>query len=266
MRTFFLMAAVLVAGQAAAQQPQPQPAQPQPQPQPADPTPAPLARAELDKRARKVAYEAVEIGVSLFNGGERSATPQVNYEGTARLYEGTLLALVQMLDHRPDTAKLIQAKLEAARILPKPQDRAFVYREALDEVMKVGAKKIALWDRLGGEKGVTAVVKEFVATTAKNPKVNFDRGGKYKLDAAAVARIEKTLVELVSAVTGGPLKYSGKDLKESHAGMMITEAEFTAMAEDLINTLAKLNVPPAEIKELIAIVASTKPLIVEGKK
>lgn len=267
MRTFILMAAVLVAGlvtglaggPAAAQQPDPMPT-------PGPATPAPLARAELDKRARKVAYEAVEIGVGLFNAGERSATPLVNYEGTARLYEGTLMALANMLDHRPDTVKLIVTKLEAARLQAKPQDRAFIMREALDAVMNVGAKKIALWDRLGGEKAVATVIKEFVAKTSKNPKVDFTRGGKYPVDAAAGARIEKTLVELVSEVTGGPLKYSGKDLKALHAGMKITDAEFDAMAGDLIDVLKQLKVPATELNELVAIVAATRPVIVEVKK
>lgn len=228
--------------------------------------PQPVSRAELDKRAKKVAYEAVEVGVALFNGGERSPTPQVNYEGTARLYEGTLIALVQLLDHRPDTVKLIQTQLEKSRILPKAQDRAFAYREALDEVLKIGAKKVPLWDRLGGEAAVKAVVKDFVARTAANPKVNFLRDGKFKLDAKGLERLETLLVELVSETTGGPLKYTGRSMKESHAGMKITEDEFTAIAGDLIATLEKFKVPKAEINELVKIVASTKDAIVEVKK
>lgn len=228
--------------------------------------PRPLARAELDKRARKIAYETVEVGVGLFNAGERSPTPLVNYEGTARLYEGTLMALVQMLDHRPDTVKVIQAKLELSRLQQKPQDRAFVLREALDEVMKVGAKKIALWERLGGEAGVKAVAKEFIATTLKNPKANFLRDGKFKGDGTWVAEQERLLVEMISAATGGPLKYTGRDMKTVHAGMKITEDEFGEMVADMAATLKKFNVPRAESDELMAIVAATKPFIVEGKK
>ena len=245
-----LAAVVLTVGGARAQEPQP---------------PQPLSRADLDKRAKKVAYDIVDRGVSLFNSGEKSPNPQVQYEGTARLYEGGLRALLEMLDHRPDVVKTINLKLEVATTLAKPQDRAFALREALDEVMKIGAKKAPLWERLGGEKAVAAVVKDFVATTAANPKVNFTRNGKYKPDAKGVERIEKTLVELISETTGGPLKYSGKNMKELHAGMKITEAEFGAMAEDLVATLQKYKVPKAEIDELIKIVASTKPDIVEVK-
>ena len=41
-----------------------------------------------------------------------------------------------------------------------------------------------LWDRLGGEAGVSKVVDDFVAAAATDPKVDFSRGGKYKLDDA----------------------------------------------------------------------------------
>ena len=47
--------------------------------------------------------------------------------------------------------------------------------------------------------------------------------------------------------------------------MKITNAEFDALAGDLIATLKKFNVPQAEIDELIKIVASTRSDIVEVK-
>jgi hemoglobin len=125
--------------------------------------------------------------------------------------------------------------------------------------------KKPLWDRLGGEKAVKVVVHEFVAEAAKDPKVNFDRNGKYKLDAKAVEHLEKTLVELVSSVTGGPLKYTGKSMKESHKGMGITDDEFKALAGHLVAVLKKHKVPQAEIDELIKIVATTHDDIVEKK-
>ena len=60
--------------------------------------------------------------------------------------------------------------------------------------------------------------------------MNFFRNGAVKLDADGVKRLEMHLVELVSATTGGPLKYEGRDMKRAHAGMMITDAEFDALA------------------------------------
>src|SRR5688572_27664030 len=69
-----------------------------------------------------------------------------------------------------------------------------------------------LWDRLGGEPAVTAVVHEFVQTAATDPKVNFVRKGtprEWDPTEANVKRLERRLVEFISANTGGPLKYQG---------------------------------------------------------
>ena len=136
-----------------------------------------------------------------------------------------------------------------------------------DIVEKAPEKPVAkpLWDRLGGETAVKAVVHDFVLLAAENKKVNFLRDGKVKIDAKGVEHLEKMLVELVSATTGGPLKYTGKSMKEVHKGMAITDAEFDALAGDLITVLKKYKVPQAEMDELVKIVASTRPDIVEKK-
>src|SRR5262249_55337999 len=124
------------------------------------------------------------------------------------------------------------------------------------DIVEVGKKP--LWDRLGGEEGVRAVVREFLATAGKDPKVNVDRNGNYPLTKERAERVEKLLIEQISSVTGGPLKYTGRDMKNAHAGMKITEDEFAAAAGHLVAALKKLNVPQAEADELLAITATTK--------
>jgi hemoglobin len=126
--------------------------------------------------------------------------------------------------------------------------------------------KAALWDRLGGEKAVRAVVHDFVGVAAADRKVDFFAVGSSNWMPKGVEHLEQLLVELISATSGGPLKYTGKDMKTSHAGMKITDAEFDALAGDLIATLKKFKVPQAEIDELVKIVGSTRKDIVEEKK
>lgn len=217
--------------------------------------PAPLSLAELDKRIATLIYETVKDGVDLYNGGKT--------EECLRLYQGSLKVIGGLLDHRPNTAKAIQDSLLTAKN-QKASDAAFTLRKALDEAQAdVTGKKKALWDRLGGEPAVRAVVKDFVLAAAPDPKVNFFRDGKYKLDAAGVEKLQQLLVEMISSATGGPLKYTGRSMKESHKGMKITEAEFGALAGHLVATLKNFKVPQAEIDELVGIVASTKGDIVE---
>jgi len=219
----------------------------------------PFDRTELDKRVAKAAHDAVAFGTDLFNKG--------NHEGCFRLYQGTLATLHPLLDHRPKLAAVVRDRLDKARDA-KPQEGAFVLREALDAVQKETAeallppKKAALWDRLGGEKAVRAVVKDFTAAAVADPKVNFTRNGRYKLDEKGTEKFEQLVVEMVSEVSGGPLKYTGRDMKTTHKGMTITDAEFAATTGHLVATLKKFKVPQPEIDELVKIVESTKPLIV----
>ncbi|MBN9122549.1 MAG: group 1 truncated hemoglobin [Planctomycetes bacterium] len=224
----------------------------------------PLDRADLDKRVVAVVYEAAVKGTDIFNKG--------NHEGCYRLYEGTLMAVAPLLDHRPKLQATVKMRLDRASKLKTAADAAFELRTALDEVQNDIAppkdKKPAattLWDRLGGEKAVRAVVHDLVLAAAEDPKVNFTRNGKYKLDAKGVEHLEQMLVEFVSSATGGPLKYTGKSMKEAHKGMMITDEEFNALAGHLVATLKKYKVPQTDIDELVKAVDGTRKDIVEKK-
>jgi len=137
------------------------------------------------------------------------------------------------------------------------------------EKKEAPAKEKTLYERLGGEDAIKAVVDDFVGRAAANPKVNFTRKGtpaEWKPTPEGVDHLKKKLVELVGAVTGGPQKYSGRGMKEVHKGMMITQDEFDALAGDLKASLDKFKVPAKEQDELLIIVGSTAPDIVEKKK
>jgi hemoglobin len=67
-------------------------------------------------------------------------------------------------------------------------------------------------------------------------------------------------------VTGGPCKYTGKTMKESHATFHITQKEWDALLVDFKASLDRFKVPAAEQKELMDIVESTKPEIVVGSQ
>jgi hemoglobin len=237
----------------------------------------PVDRSDLDKRIVGAVYETAKLGTDIFNKG--------NHEGCYRLYEGALIALVPMLDHKPVLQGKVQKRLERAAGM-KSADAAFELRTALDEIQndiappkgkgakekepktgkETGDTKKALWDRLGGEKAVKAVVHDIVIAAAEDPKVNFLRGGKIKIDAKGIDHLEQMLVEFISANTGGPLKYTGKNMKDVHKGMMITDAEFDAMLADAVAVLKKHKVAQEDIDELGKIVESTRKDIVEGKK
>lgn len=154
-------------------------------------------------------------------------------------------------------APKVEPKKEMPKANPKPE------APKKTETPKVKS----LYERLGGEPAVKAVVDDFVGRTAANPKVNFTRKGtpaEWKATPEAVAKLKERLVELVGAVTGGPQKYTGKSMKDAHKGMKITKEEFGAIAADLKATLDKFKVPAKEQEELLKIVGSTAGDIIDA--
>src|SRR5262245_44533302 len=124
----------------------------------------PLPLAELEKRVVKIVYDAEVIGVDLYNAGK--------HEECLRVYQGTLLALGALLDHRPEVAKTIKTAIEKAAEM-STVDAAFVLRRTLDETSAACGNKAPLYDRLGGGKREDAglvlslYVQDFVAAAGK---------------------------------------------------------------------------------------------------
>jgi len=208
----------------------------------------PLSRADIDKAAGDAAHNAIELGVKLWQNE--------NYEGTFRLYQGTLIGLEGLLDHRPKLTVLIKDSLDQTWKM-KPEEGAFQLRRTLDaiqlETSGLGTlEKGPLWDRLGGEKKVKVIVHDFIAAAIKDPKVNFSRNGKYKLGDKLVARIEEEMVDLIGAeLASGPLIYQGRDIQRTHAGMKITDAEYDAFVGHIADALKKNKVDAADANELV---------------
>jgi truncated hemoglobin YjbI len=219
-----------------------------------------VATSDLDSRIDKALLETINIGVPVYNRGDAA--------GCYWLYRGSLGTITPFLAHRPELQSSVMKGIATADTMGRYDQRATALRAVLDDVrakVTTAAPK-PLWTRLGGEPAVKAVIHDFVQKAASDPKVDFTRGGKFPIDAAGVAHLEELLVQLVSAVTGGPLKYTGRDMKSSHAGMGITDAQFTALAVDLIEVLQSYNVQKKEIDELVGIIATTKKDIVEAPK
>src|SRR5438093_7742593 len=137
--------------------------------------------------------------------------------------------------------------------------------------------KMALFDRLGGEKGLTAIVDDFTPRVLQDPRVNWQRkavksGGLFHHNRGEsvvwnptpenVANLKKHFVQFLALATGRPARYDGKEIKSTHAGMHIANPESDAAIGDLKASLDKLQIPNKEQKELLAIVESTRPQIV----
>lgn len=123
----------------------------------------------------------------------------------------------------------------------------------------------SLYDRLGGVYAIASVVDAFIERLLVNKTLNANPAIDAARQRVPKAGLKFQVTALVCEVTGGPCKYTGRTMKESHSQLNITEKEWDAMVADFRTTLNQFKVPAAEQKELIDIVASTKPDIVTRK-
>ncbi len=110
--------------------------------------------------------------------------------------------------------------------------------------------KRSLFSRLGGRRGITAVVDDLVANVGADNRINHFFADTVK-DQARLDKFKANLAAQICSASGGPCKYSGKDMKTAHKGMGISDADFNALVEDLVKALDKNKVEESAKKELL---------------
>ena len=122
----------------------------------------------------------------------------------------------------------------------------------------------SLYERLGGVYNISALVDDFIERLLVNDTLNANPAIKEARARVPKAGLKFHVTALVCEVTGGPCKYTGRTMKESHAKLNIDEAQWRAMVVDFRKSLAAFKVPAHEQEELVTIVGSTKKDIVIG--
>ena len=121
-------------------------------------------------------------------------------------------------------------------------------------------EKKSLYDRLGGYDAIAKVVDDFINRLATDPRfARFFSG--FSTDSKK--RLRQHILDQFCVAAGGPCVYMGRDMKTTHGGLGITEADWDAAAKHLVEALDKYKVPKAEKDELLAFVTSQKKDIVE---
>lgn len=123
----------------------------------------------------------------------------------------------------------------------------------------------SLYERLGGNAAISAVIDQFITNVAGDARINAFFADAAS-DATRLTKLRNNLINQVGQATGGTEKYTGLDMKSSHAGMGIEDSHFTALVEDLSLSLDKFKVSATEKTELLTALAGLKGDIVEGPK
>ena len=118
----------------------------------------------------------------------------------------------------------------------------------------------SLYDRLGGYDAICAVANDLL------PRLMADGSlGRFWAHRGedGIAREKQLLIDFLCSSAGGPMYYTGRDMKLSHRGMGISESDWQAFLGHLNATLDAFQVPRPERTAVLALVESTKADIVE---
>ena len=111
---------------------------------------------------------------------------------------------------------------------------------------------MSVFDRIGGAPAVDAAVDIFYKKVLSDDRIS------HFFDTVDMEGMHAKQKAFLTMAFGGPNEYTGKDMREAHKHMNLTEEHFTAVAEALVGTLEELEVPQADIDEIVGIAVSVK--------
>ena len=119
----------------------------------------------------------------------------------------------------------------------------------------------SLYERLGGYDGITTFANDLLPRLQKDPQL-----GRFWQNRGddGIAREKQLLIDYLCSSAGGPLYYTGRDMKTSHKGMNISESDWSIFLRHAGATMDALRVPKQECDDVVAFVLSLKADIVEA--
>ncbi|MGP3926596.1 group I truncated hemoglobin [Streptomyces sp. 8N616] len=120
----------------------------------------------------------------------------------------------------------------------------------------------SLYERLGGVYNIATVVDDFIDRIMTDGRLNKNPAVNEAHHQVSPPGFKYLVTEMVCWASGGPQRYSGRTMVDTHRDLGITQDEWDAFMDDLHRTLVKFQVPPQEEQELTDIVESTRDDIV----
>lgn len=114
----------------------------------------------------------------------------------------------------------------------------------------------AVFQGLGGKPGIKKIVDTLIPLVLADPRI------KESFTDIDMKNLAMRLEEQFCMLSGGPCVYKGKEMREIHDGLNITNAQFNALAEDLQIAMDKVGVAPRVQNKLIAKLAPMQRTIV----
>jgi len=94
-------------------------------------------------------------------------------------------------------------------------------------------EKPSLYDRLGGVYSIATVVDDFINRIMIDPRLNSNPLVDEAHHRVPPAGFKYLVTEMVCWATGGPQKYTGQSMAESHKDLKITSKEWAGIVRDV---------------------------------
>jgi len=120
----------------------------------------------------------------------------------------------------------------------------------------------SLYDRLGGVYNIATVVDDFIDRVMTDARLNKNPAVDEAHHRVSPAGFKFLVTEMLCEAAGGPQRYSGRPMGDTHRQLRITEDEWVAFMDDLHQSLATFQVPGPEEQAVVDIVESTRDAIV----
>lgn len=111
----------------------------------------------------------------------------------------------------------------------------------------------SLYERLGGDEGLTKIIRDTIALHHENPDI-----AHYFTDVDDDV-LAGHVIDFFAAGTGGPVNYHGRDMTTAHASMNMSDADFDSAVADVLTAVKTNGVDAESAAEVAAILESLRP-------
>ena len=102
-----------------------------------------------------------------------------------------------------------------------------------------------LYQQLGEREGIANVVEDLLYLIVEDERIN------QQFKGMDVAQFHHNLTDQLCELSGGPCTYTGREMRELHSDMAITDTQFNALAENLILAMEQNEIPTGAQNRLI---------------
>lgn len=113
-----------------------------------------------------------------------------------------------------------------------------------------------LYRDFGGQPGIERLIDGLLDNIARDDRI-FPLFRDTNID-----RLRSKLIEKFCGLTGGPCPYTGASMVDAHSGLKITEAQFNALVENLIDAMESQHIAVGTQNRLLAILVPLRPEVI----